>query len=284
MSNEREQALDALIRHALEIAATPPQERQEDPSPRWTLKRLVIWVKQQFNIDCCRATLCKVLKGLGFSWKKARKLLNKANPQKRAAFLETLQGLLDDALHQRCWLVYIDEAHVHLDTDEGYGWSIKGERFWVSSSSPGLAKVSFYGVYLYNLGQVRLFPYDIANKFNSVDLLQKLRSEFPEIPMKLVWDGAPYHRAQLVKEEAKTLNITLEPLPGYSPDFMPVEHLWQWLREDVTYHTCYEKEADLIDMVEQFQHSLNANPNEVADRLWVTTHLDPEVEKLRVST
>jgi hypothetical protein len=37
-------------------------------------------------------------------------------------------------------------------------------------------------------------------------------------------------------------------------------------------------------MVEQFQHSLNANPNEVADRLWVTTHLDPEVEKLRVST
>jgi hypothetical protein len=23
----------------------------------------------------------------------------------------------------------IDEAHIHLDTDEGYGWSIKGERF-----------------------------------------------------------------------------------------------------------------------------------------------------------
>jgi transposase len=284
LSNESKQALDALIRHALEIAATPPQERQEDPLPRWTLKRLVVWVKQQFNIDCCRDTLRKVLKGLGFSWKKARKLLNKANPQKRAAFLEKLQGLLDDALHQRCLLVYIDEAHVHLDTDEGYGWSIKGKRFWVSSSSPGLAKVSFYGVYLYNLGQVRIFPYDIANKFSSVDVLQKLRSEFPEIPLKLVWDGAPYHRAQLVKDEAKTLDITLEPLPGYSPDFMPVEHLWQWLREDVTYHTCYEKEADLIDKVQQFQHSINANPNEIADRLWVSTHLDPEVEKLRVST
>ncbi|NER85424.1 MAG: hypothetical protein F6K42_39230 [Leptolyngbya sp. SIO1D8] len=91
------------------------------------------------------------LKRLGFSWKKARKLLNKAYPQKRAAFLETLQGLLDEALHEQCLLVYIDEAHVHLDTDEGYGWSIRGERFWVSSSSPGLAKVSFYGVYLYNL-------------------------------------------------------------------------------------------------------------------------------------
>ena len=23
-----------------------------------------------------------------------------------------------------------DEAHIHLDTDEGYGWSIEGERFF----------------------------------------------------------------------------------------------------------------------------------------------------------
>jgi hypothetical protein len=63
-----------------------------------------------------------------------------------------------------------------------------------------------------------------------------------------------------------------------------IKHLWQWLREDVTFHNCYEKEADLIDKVQPFQHSINANPNETADRLWVSTHLDPEVEKLRVST
>jgi hypothetical protein len=48
---------------------------------------------------------------------------------------------------------------------------------------------------------------------------------------------------------------------------MPVEHLWQCLREDVTYHTCYEKVADLIDNVEQVQYTINANPNEVANRL-----------------
>jgi hypothetical protein len=73
--------------------------------------------------------LRKVLKGLGFSWKKARKLLNKADPNKRAAFLEKLPELLDDALHERSLLVYIDEAHIHLDTDEGYGWSLKASGF-----------------------------------------------------------------------------------------------------------------------------------------------------------
>lgn len=258
--------------------------RQDDPLPRWTLKRLVGWVKEQFNIDCCRDTLRKVLKQLGFSWKKARKLLNKANPLKRSAFLERLQGLLDDALHQRALLVYIDEAHIYLDPDEGYGWSIKGQRFWISSSSPGLAKVSFYGIYLYNLGQVRIIPYDKANQFNCIDVLKILRADFPEIPLKLVWDGAPYHRAQRVKQEAAALDIGLEPLPGYSPDFMPVEHLWQWLREDVTYHTCYEKEADLIEQVERFEKRMNADPIALADRLWGTTHLKSEEEKLRIST
>src|SRR4051794_32842659 len=48
-----------------------------------------------------------------------------------------------------------------------------------------------------------------------------------------------YHRAQAVREVAGTLDITLMPLPGYSPDLMPVEALWRWLREDVTYHHCH---------------------------------------------
>jgi hypothetical protein len=37
---------------------------------------------------------------------------------------------------------------------------------------------------------------------------------------------------------------------------MPVEHLWAWLREDVTYHTCYETEEQLSGQVELFQLTL----------------------------
>ena len=102
--------------------------------------------------------------------------------------------------------------------------------------------------------------------------------------MTLIWDGAPYHRCEEVKTAAAEQEIDLEPLPTYSPDFMPVEHLWQWLREDVTYHTCYEREVDLIAQVKQFEDRINAEPNEIADRLRVTTHLKPEEEKLRFST
>lgn len=141
------------------MAATPPQQKDQnqESKSRWTLKRLVTWINKQFNIECCRETVRKTLKNLGFSWKKARKILNKANSEKRAEFLEKLQDLLEDALHNNHLLIYIDEAHIHLDTDEGYGWSIKGERFWVSSNSPGRAKVSFYGVYVYNYACIQNF-------------------------------------------------------------------------------------------------------------------------------
>src|SRR3954470_8594107 len=85
-------------------------------------------------------------------------------PERRHAFIEQLQGVLDGAQRDRHLVVYLDEVHLHQDADLGYGWAQRGQRFWVASSSPGLsARVSFYGLYLYNEGQVRLWPYPRAN-------------------------------------------------------------------------------------------------------------------------
>src|SRR5687768_1736364 len=106
-----------------------------------------------------------------------------------------------------------------LAADLGYGWAKRGERFWVASSSPGLsARVLFYGLSLYNEGQVRLWPFPRANGEHTIAVLPRLRAAFPDEALIVLWDGAPYHRAKAVREAATTLNITLMPLPGYSPD------------------------------------------------------------------
>ncbi len=47
------------------------------------------------------------------------------------------------------------------------------------------------------------------------------------------------------------------PLPGYSPDLMPVEALWRWLREDVTYHHCHATADDLTRRVAVFETQVN---------------------------
>ena len=55
----------------------------------------------------------------------------------------------------------------------------------------------------------------------------------PDRALIVLWDGAPYHRAKAVREAASALGIRLVPLPGYSPDLMPVEAFWRWLRKSL---------------------------------------------------
>jgi transposase len=241
-------------------------------------------VQARFGRLCCRETIRVALRRLRLSWQKAKKLLGRAHPGRRAAFVEQLHPLLDGAQHDRHQLVYLDEAHIHQDVDLGHGWGERGKRFLVASSSPGLsAKVSFYGLYLFNEGQVRLWPYARANGEHTIDVLHRLRAELPDGKLIVVWDGAPYHRAKAVRAEAASLGIELAPLPGYSPDLMPVEALWRWLREDVTYHHCHATADDLTRRVATFEAQVNQDPCTVADRLWVKDHLNHDEEKLRFS-
>jgi transposase len=278
-----EAALGEEVRAARREAASPPVAGA-DPKPRWTLRRLVGWVRERFGRLCCRETIRAALHRLELSWQQARKLLGRADPERRQAFIAQLRPLLDDAQWDRHQLVYLDEAHIHQDVDLGHAWGERGKRFHVASSSPGLsAKVSFYGLYLYTEGQVRVWPYARANGAHTIDVLRRLRTEIPDHTITVIWDGAPYHRAKAVWSAAAGLGITIVPLPAYSPDLMPVEPLWRWLREDVTYHHCHATAEDLTRRVAAFEAAVNQDPCAVADRLWVKDQLDPEEEKLRFS-
>lgn len=87
---------------------------------------------------------------------------------------------------------------------------MRGERLGVGSDSPGLAAhVSFYGLYLYNLGQTEIWPDPRANAEHTMDVLERLRQGLPHQTSKLLWDGASYHRAGAVREQAARLDIEL---------------------------------------------------------------------------
>ena len=75
--------------------------------------------------------------------------------------------------------------------------------------------------------------------------------------------------------------MDLVPLPAYSPDFMPVEALWRWLRADLTYHYYHESQDELANAVNEFCREINKDPVAVAGRLWVASSLDEETERLR---
>ncbi len=54
----------------------------------------------------------------------------------------------------------------------------------------------------------------------------------------MIWDNAPAHRGEAVREYLRTpgLNLRLFNLPGYSPDCRWA--VWGWAREEATGNLC----------------------------------------------
>jgi transposase len=72
--------------------------------------------------------------------------------------------------------------------------------------------------------------------YKSPDIVRFLKHLLRHIPGKLlvIWDGAPIHRGQPVKDfltQGGTRRIQLEQLPGYAPDLNPLDQgVWQHLK------------------------------------------------------
>ena len=87
-----------------------------------------------------------------------------------------------------------------------------------------------------------------------------------------------------MQEAAAELGFTLQPLPGYSPDLNPIEGLWKWMREEVTRNHCHLTMRELFDACKAFIDRINAAPDQLLTRLWPKFDLDPDYEKLLLST
>ncbi len=70
---------------------------------------------------------------------------------------------------------------------------------------------------------------------DSADVIAFLEHLLREVPGRLViiWDGAPIHRSQAIKEflmNGAAHRLHLERLPAYAPELNPGEGLWQQLK------------------------------------------------------
>jgi len=239
-----------------------------------------------FAVTCGRSTIWKALKKLGLSWKKTKKILAKANTERRVAYLSEFEGLYAEMARGERTLIYIDEAHIHQDMDLGYGWAPAGQPFRVPSSSPGLhAKINWYGAYDFTNGRTFLWAYPMCNGLSTADFLDRVAKWVGDRPKPtVIWDGSPVHRAIVARDRAAEVGIELILLPGYSPDLNPIEGLWKWMREALTYGHCHDSVESLFTASMEFIRSINADSLAMIQRLWPKMRLVPEEEALRRST
>jgi transposase len=80
------------------------------------------------------------------------------------------------------------------------------------------------------------------------------------------------------------LGIELIQQPAYSLDLNSIEGLWKWMREEVTQHFCHDSLYDLFLDCKAFTDRINLDPIALISRLWPKFDLNPDYEKLLLST
>jgi transposase len=96
----------------------------------------------------------------------------------------------------------------------------------------------------------RLFLHVRERAFRGPEVVRFLQHLLRHIEGQIlvIWDGAPIHRAQPVKDflaQGAAARLQLEPLPGYAPDLNPDEGIWHYLKHVELRNLCC---ADLSEL------------------------------------
>lgn len=203
----------------------------EDPSQagqvHWTGVKLHGYLKEQFQIDLGYSTALRWLHELNYELRVARPWPERQNEEERKAFLEELRGLCADPTVE---LWFGDECGVEGDP--------RPRRRWVQPGRP--RTVPYLGDHIRQNVIGAVTPqsggfFSLIVDGVDTDVFQFYLDEMAKaVPKKegirqiFILDNASWHKA------ARLNWHHFEPkfLPGYSPDFNPIERLWLRLKAD----------------------------------------------------
>ena len=233
----------------------------------WRVVNRFVWERR--GISLSRSSCLNWLHRLGFAFKRPKKRLLKADEVRRESFVAEYAALMEEACESKAKTFFADEAHFRADAELRGKWVLRGEPALVDSSSPRYGeKASYYSAVCLETGEVEWMELEgNSNSGTSAAFLGHLRERHTE-RLNVIWDNAPAHRGEAVREYLRTpgLNLRLVNLPGYSPDFNADEAIWGWAREEATGNLCLGTKALVQEKVGNFLEALAGRKEEVKRR------------------
>jgi transposase len=112
-------------------------------------------------------------------------------------------------------------------------------------------KVSFYGTLNLDTGQEIAQRSKVMNAAATAQHLRQVLLAVHEVPLLLLWDRAPWHRGEPIRqilEQNPRLETML--LPVAAPDLNPQEHVWKATRRAISHNHGQKRLSDLADRFE----------------------------------
>lgn len=239
------------------------------PLANWTWRGVQQFLRDHCGLEPSRSSCLRWLHRLGFTWKRPKKRLLKADAKKRAAFVGEYVRLTKAATESGTKHWFVDEAHFRADADLRGKWVQRGQPTLVDSTSPRRAeKVTYYSAVCLETDEVEAMALDgYSSTEASVAFLQLLRAKYTS-PLVIFWDNSPTHGGEALRAYLSTpdLRLWLVRLPAYSPDFNADEAVWDWARAEITANTCLGTKAAVRERVDAFFANLQERKEEVKRR------------------
>ena len=233
----------------------------DDNQRVWIARHVHVWLLAMYGVTLSIKYLPELLRKLGFSYQKAVHLLVKRNNEKRRVWIQDrLPAIYADHIRDGWRIFYQDEVGFQTEGTLAHTWAPKGEKVQIKNFGRH-GRVNLIGAFELGTGLFHgvLTSFKVnAQRFRRFIL--HLKREMRTAKILLICDNATFHKAKWlqawVKEQAAWLR--LEFLPGYSPDFNPIERLWRWMKTEYTHNQCWDNKAQLkrllTDMLGEIQH------------------------------
>lgn len=193
------------------------------------------YVKDNFGVEYKNNSVRRLLKSLGFSYKKPKKTPCKADKEKQQHFLNQYNGFKSHGP-----VYFMDSTHPRHCPVMGYGWIKTGFDKYIPCNS-GRAHLNINGAINVKNLDVVTRQSKAVNKDAICELLKAIKlKNLNEDKVYVIMDNASYNRSKKVKDLAKELNIRIRYLPPYSPNLNHAERLWRFFREEVLSMKYYE--------------------------------------------
>lgn len=211
------------------------------------------YILEEFSLHYSHSGCVKLLRRLGFEYRKPMALPTVADEAKQAEFIAMYESLLN-ALADDETVYFADAVHPEYQNKPAFGWTRKGTKPAVKTTA-GRGRVNIHGALcLENFDAPFVEPVTVDGN-SAVQLLEKIQANNPEKSViYVIWDNAAYHRGDAVKKwlARAGCRIRLIQLPTYCPHLNPIERLWAVLHQYVTHNKFYSNQKKFAEAILRF--------------------------------
>ncbi len=154
-------------------------------------------------------------------------------------------------------IVFVDEA--------GFYFLPMAVRTYAPCGQTPILRVKLTRDHLSAIGAIstdgKLLMQTQDHAYDAQEVVRLLRLLLRKISGKLlvIWDGAPIHRAQVIKDFLKrgaAKRLHLERLPGYAPELNPQEGVWNLLKRRELKNLCCQDVSQVADELRRAKERL----------------------------